>query len=77
MTAKERLAYDLGFHEGKTAALDSIVRCKDCKHLNVVNRKELYAYCPKTNTPFLSFKLDTREHFCSCGEMNGGIEDGV
>lgn len=32
MTAKEQLAYDLGFHEGKTAALDSIVRCKDCVH---------------------------------------------
>ena len=46
----------------------SIVRCRECKHLNVVNRKELYAYCPKTNTVFLPFELDTREHFCSLGE---------
>ena len=45
-----------------------VVRCKECKHLNVLNRKELYAHCPKTNTVFLPFELDTREHFCSLGE---------
>ena len=45
-----------------------VVRCRECKHLNVVNRKELYAHCPKTNTVFLPFELDTREHFCSLGE---------
>ena len=45
-----------------------VVRCWECKHLNVVNRKELYAHCPKTNTVFLPFELDTREHFCSLGE---------
>ena len=45
-----------------------VVRCRECKHLNVVNRKELYAHCPKTNTMFLPFELDTREHFCSLGE---------
>lgn len=37
-----------------------VVRCRECKHLNVVNRKELYANCPKTNTVFLPFELDTR-----------------
>jgi hypothetical protein len=45
-----------------------VVRCKDCKHLNVLNRKEIYAHCPKTNTVFLTFDIDTREHFCSFGE---------
>lgn len=45
-----------------------VVRCKDCKHLNVLNRKEIYAHCPKTNTVFLPFELDTRTHFCSYGE---------
>ena len=45
-----------------------VVRCKDCKHLNVVNRKELYAHCPKTNFVFLPFQADTRTHFCSLGE---------
>ena len=51
-----------------------IVRCRDCKHLNVLNRKELYAHCPKTNTVFLPFDLDTREHFCSLGERKDGDE---
>lgn len=45
-----------------------VVRCRECKHLNVINDPKLYAHCPKTNTVFLSFDLDTREHFCSLGE---------
>ena len=53
-----------------------IVRCRECKHLNVVNRKELYAHCPKTNTVFLPFELDTREHFCSLGERKEGADNG-
>lgn len=53
-----------------------VVRCRDCKHLNVVNRKELYAHCPKTNTVFLPFELDTREHFCSLGERKEGADNG-
>lgn len=53
-----------------------VVRCLECKHLNVVNRKELYAHCPKTNTVFLPFELDTREHFCSLGERKEGADNG-
>ena len=53
-----------------------VVRCQECKHLNVVNRKELYAHCPKTNTVFLPFELDTREHFCSLGERKEGADNG-
>lgn len=53
-----------------------VVRCRECKHLNVVNRKELYAHCPKTNTVFLPFELDTREHFCSLGERKEGTDNG-
>ena len=52
-----------------------VVRCWECKHLNVVNRKELYAHCPKTNTVFLPFELDTREHFCSLGERKEGADN--
>lgn len=52
-----------------------VVRCWECKHLNVVNRKELYAHCPKTNTVFLPFELDTREHFCSLGELKEGADN--
>ena len=51
-----------------------VVRCKECKHLNVLNRKELYAHCPKTNTVFLPFELDTREHFCSLGKRKEGAD---
>ena len=52
-----------------------VVRSSECKHLNVVNRKELYAHCPKTNTVFLPFELDTREHFCSLGERKEGADN--
>ena len=51
-----------------------VVRCRECKYLNVLNRKELYAHCPKTNTVFLPFELDTREHFCSLGERKEGAD---
>lgn len=45
-----------------------VLRCKDCKHLRVWNRKDIYAFCPKTNIVFLPFELDTRTFFCSLGE---------
>ena len=52
-----------------------VVRCKDCKHLCVWNRKDIYAFCPKTNIVFLPFDKDTRTFFCSLGERkDGGAE---
>ena len=52
-----------------------VVRCKDCKHLCVWNRKDIYAFCPKTNIVFLPFDKDTRTFFCSYGERkDGGTE---
>ena len=51
-----------------------VVRCLDCKHLNVLNCEILYAYCPKTNTVFMPFELDAREHFCSLGERKEGAD---
>ena len=62
-------------HSAKTIDAVPVVRCKECKHLNVLNRKELYAHCPKTNTVFLPFELDTREHFCSLGERKEGADN--
>lgn len=54
-----------------------VVRCKDCKHLCVWNRKDMYAFCPKTNIAFLPFEQDTRTFFCSYGERkDGGTENG-
>ena len=49
-----------------------VVRCKDCKHLCVWNRKDIYAFCPKTNIVFLPFDKDTRTFFCSYGERKDG-----
>ena len=60
--------------EAPTVDAVEVVRCRECKHLNVVNRKELYAHCPKTNTVFQPFELDTREHFCSLGERKEGAD---
>lgn len=52
-----------------------IIRCKDCKHLCVWNRKDIYAFCPKTNIVFLPFDKDTRTFFCGLGERkDGGTE---
>ena len=49
-----------------------VTRCKDCKHLCVLNRKDIYAFCPKTNIAFLPFEQDTRTFFCSYGERKDG-----
>ena len=51
-----------------TVDAEFVVRCRECKHLNIINNQKLYAHCPKTNTIFLPFELDTRTHFCSLGQ---------
>ena len=58
----------------KAPTVDAVVvtRCKDCKHLCVWNRKDIYAFCPKTNIVFLPFDKDTRTFFCSLGERKDG-----
>ena len=50
------------------ADVDAVMRCEDCKHLCVQNRKDIYAFCPKTNIVFLPFDKDTRTFFCNYGE---------
>ena len=58
----------------KAPTVDAVIvtRCKDCKHLCVWNRKDIYAFCPKTNIVFLPFEKDTRTFFCGCGERKDG-----
>ena len=58
----------------KAPTVDAVIvtRCKDCKHLCVWNRKDIYAFCPKTNIVFLPFDKDTRTFFCSLGERKDG-----
>ena len=46
-----------------------VVRCKDCKHLLVINGNELYATCRKSVMQFDSFGVDTREFYCAYGEV--------
>ena len=53
-----------------------VVRCNDCKWLNVVNNDNLFACCVKTGYMFLPFQTDIRTHFCSFGERMAS-ENGV
>lgn len=63
------------FYSIPAADVLPVVRCMDCKHLCVWNRKDIYAFCPKTNIVFLPFDKDTRTFFCSLGERkDGGAE---
>ena len=52
-----------------------VTRCKDCKHLCVWNRKDIYAFCSKTNIAFLPFELDTRTFFYSYGERKDEVNE--
>ena len=58
--------------EAPTVDAVVVTRCKDCKHLCVWNRKDMYAFCPKTNIAFLPFEQDTRTFFCGFGERKDG-----
>lgn len=61
--------------DAPTVDAEVVTRCKDCKHLCVWNRKDIYAFYPKTNIVFLPFDKDTRTFFCSLGERkDGGTE---
>ena len=45
-----------------------LIRCKDCRYLNVINSNAVYATCEKHGIEFLPFEDDTRECFCSWAE---------
>jgi hypothetical protein len=47
-----------------------VVRCKDCKHLKIINDGKVYAKCTMTDFEFLPFGTDTREHYCGYGERS-------
>lgn len=49
----------------------SVVRCKDCRYLDVWNLKNIYAVCSKHGITFEAFEDDTRTHFCAWGERRG------
>lgn len=58
--------------DAPAADVAPVVRCENCKHLRVWNRKNIYAFCPKTTIAFLPFEQDTRTFFCSFGERKDG-----
>ena len=46
-----------------------VIRCKDCKHLKIINTDKIYAVCEApVLTQFYPFEIDTRKHFCSYGK---------
>lgn len=47
-----------------------VVRCKDCKHCEVLNTKDFYAICNQLDVLFEPFEDDTRTHFCAWGERS-------
>lgn len=59
-------------HFKDKADMVEVVRCRDCKHLTVINNGSAYARCEKTGYVFWSFRTDTREHFCAYGERREG-----
>ena len=52
----------------KKISANEVVRCKDCKHLEVINTENTYAICHEHDIIFEPFEDDTRTHFCSWGE---------
>lgn len=52
-----------------------VVRCKDCKYLNIINKAPVYACCSKHNHTFYLWEEDTRKHFCSWGERKEDVSN--
>ena len=58
-----------------------LVRCKDCRYLEVINGKVIYAKCNRHAIIFEPFEDDTRNNYCSWGERaeqtdkGGGADD--
>ena len=61
----DRMQYSAGFRDGKQAALDSIVRCKECKYLY----DGMDGYCCKSHRGLARI---CEGSFCSYGERREG-----
>ena len=72
--ARESFCIDEETHEAKVELLapyqnmGELIRCKDCRYLNVINSNTVYAICRKHGIEFLPFEDDARECFCSWAE---------
>lgn len=45
-----------------------VIRCEECKHLVVLNERDLYAHCKRHGIRFKPFEYDTRTNYCSWAE---------
>lgn len=62
-------------NEAPTADVAEVVRCSECKHLEIINKVPIYAKCKKHGIVFELWQEDTRENFCSFGaRMDGDAE---
>lgn len=68
VTLKKAISEDHDVEDMPAADVVAVVRCKECKHLTVINCGGAYARCEKTGYVFWSFRTDTREHYCAFGE---------
>ena len=78
----DREQYEKGYADGKAAAMDGLVRCKDCKHRPKENGR-LYGniwtefpeeeICPfNCEDPFYN-KMPEDDFFCARGERRGDV----
>ena len=69
--AYDRDQYDRGYNDGRRASMDSIVRCKECRHWGGVT----FGYiCRRFSGSYI--RNETRENdFCSYGERKGGEQE--
>lgn len=58
----DRGQYDKGYADGKTAANEKLVRCKDCSHWKEAAHKEFH-YCIYA----MLGRVTKQDDFCSCG----------
>ena len=68
------LHIDIEIKDGKVNVVaewqGELVRCNDCRYLDVWNLKNIYAVCSKHRITFEPFEADTRTHFCAWGERS-------
>lgn len=70
----DRDQYDKGFADGKAAAMDELVRCKDCMHTREMDEREKRVYCdgcivclsPEASVE--GYNIVFPDGFCSYGE---------
>ena len=54
--------------DAPTVDAEPVIRCEECKHLVVLNARDLYAHCKRHDIRFEPFGYDTRTNYCSWAE---------